>query len=121
MAHPNLLKDKYLIDVKKQRWLWLSFSALLLLPCIVCMIYSTITYKSHTPIKVGIDFTGGTILKYDVKTNITTDEMAIIRTKLNEAGIENPVIQNISTDLKTEEGGVNYLLSITTKNPIFGT
>ncbi len=114
MAHPNLLKDKYIIDIKKQRWLWLSISALLLLPCIACMTYSILTYESHTPIKVGIDFTGGTILKYDIKEGITTDKMADIRTQLHEAGIENPIIQNISTDLKTEEGGVNHLLSITT-------
>ncbi|MBE7706077.1 MAG: protein translocase subunit SecF [Cyanobacteria bacterium SIG30] len=114
MAHPNLLKDKYIIDVKKQRWLWLSISAIILIPCIVAMIYSIITYPSHTPIKVGIDFTGGTIIKYDIKTNITTDQMADIRNELIKAGVENPVIQNMSTELKTEEGGVNYLLSVTT-------
>ena len=33
------------------------------------MIYSMITYDTHTPVKVGIDYTGGTTLQYGIKEN----------------------------------------------------
>ena len=31
------------------------------------MVYSMITYDTHTPIRVGIDYTGGTTLQYGVQ------------------------------------------------------
>ncbi len=52
------------LDVVKMRFWCLAFSALLILPGVVGMIYSTITTETHTPLKVGIDYTGGTTLQY---------------------------------------------------------
>ena len=51
------------LDIVKNRFIFLALSAILLLPGIVAMIYSTITYPTHTPLKVGIDYTGGTTLQ----------------------------------------------------------
>ena len=59
-----ILERKNKVDVIKYKWLWLSFSIALIIPLIGVMIYSMFHYPSHTPLRVGIDFTGGTMLQY---------------------------------------------------------
>lgn len=90
------LGHKNVIDVVKYRFVWLFISALLILPGIVAMVYSSIHYENHTPLKVGIDFTGGTITQFATEQKIDTDKIGQIRTSLENAGIENPQIQIIS-------------------------
>lgn len=46
--------------VEKRQWYFL-FSALLIIPGLAAMVYSTVTYGS--PVKLGIDFTGGSLLE----------------------------------------------------------
>ena len=46
----------------KTRNIWFSFSGLLVAASIVLMIFSAI--KIGTPIRLGLDFTGGTKLEY---------------------------------------------------------
>ena len=77
------------LDIVKNRFIFLALSAVLLLPGIVSMIYSTITYPTHTPLKVGIDYTGGTTLQYGVKEDISNNKLADVRTKLEKGGIDN--------------------------------
>ena len=55
---------KNAVHVVKYRVLWMCISAILLLPGIAAMVYSMITYPTHTPVKVCIDYTCGTILQY---------------------------------------------------------
>ena len=55
------------LDIVKHKFIYLAFSAILLIPGIIAMVYSMITYNTHTPVKVGIDYTGGTTLQYGVK------------------------------------------------------
>ena len=55
---------KNAVHVVKYRVVWMCLSALLLIPGIIAMVYSMVTYPTHTPVKVGIDYTGGTILQY---------------------------------------------------------
>lgn len=93
----GLLKDKNIIDVVKYRWLWLGISALLIIPGIVAMIYLTAT-TGH-PLKLGIDFTGGTLLQYGVNKQLSSEDVAVLRDNLTKAGIENPIIQ-VSNDTK---------------------
>ncbi len=54
----SVFDTKKIIDVIKYRWVWLALSFCLLLPGVVGMIYSTVNYTTHTPLRVGIDFTG---------------------------------------------------------------
>ena len=63
MANPNLIKSSYLIDVVKHRWHYLLISIVILIPCIVAMFYLMFTQPNHAPVKLGIVFTGGTILQ----------------------------------------------------------
>ena len=70
---------KLKLDIVKYRFLCLALSAILLTPGIIAMIYSSITYPTHAPLKVGIDYTGGTTIQYGVKENITNENLASVR------------------------------------------
>lgn len=115
MANPNLMKQKQIIDVVKLRPLWLAISAILLIPCIAAIIYLMVTQPNHAPVKLGIDFTGGTILQYAVNGDVSVEDIAKIRTKLIEAGIQSPVVQNINNaSVDGTEGNLKNIISIKT-------
>ena len=81
------------LHVVKHRVLFMCLSALLLIPGIVAMIYSMVTYPTHSPLKVGIDYTGGTILQYSVADSVSNAKVGEIREELTAEGITNTYIQ----------------------------
>lgn len=103
MSSP-FLREKNIIDVVKYKWLWLGISLLFIIPGILAMIYSTIIYPTHSPLRLGIDFTGGTLLQYGFKKPLTTSDITIVRSDLTKLGINNPIVQIESADntLKTK-------------------
>lgn len=109
----SVLNTKKIIDVVKYRWIWLALSAILLLPGIFAMCYSMKVYPTHTPLLVGIDFTGGRIVQYEVSESVSTDKIGELRTKLTDNGIENPVIQVLKSgdkdhiSIKTQFAGAD--------------
>ena len=105
---------KLKLDIVKNRFIFLALSAVLLLPGIVAMIYSSITYPTHAPLKVGIDYTGGTTLQYGVKENISNEQLASVRTNLVNSGIENPYLQIIHVNSE-QNSELKSILSIRTK------
>jgi len=115
MANPTVETKKHLIDIVKYRAWWIVLSAVLVLPGVVAMIYSSITYPNHAPLKVGIDYTGGTILQYSVDKKITNKEVTQVGTKLENAGIENPYIQIINVNSVNKDNKIKSILSIRTK------
>ena len=102
------------LNIVKYRFLCLAISAVLLLPGVLSMIYSVITYDTHTPIKVGIDYTGGTTIQYGVKEDITNAKLAEVREDLEKSGIENPSLQIINVNSK-ESQDLKAILSVRTK------
>ena len=82
---------KGILDIVKYKWLCIGLTALFLLPGIIAMGYST--YKNKTPLLLGIDFTGGTMLQYGFDREITKEDEGVIRTIITDLGIDNPVIQ----------------------------
>ncbi len=108
---------KQVIDIVKYRFFWLLVSAVLIIPGIVAMVYSSATYDTHYPLKVGIDFTGGTILQYAVKSEIPSSEVSKIRVNLENNGIENPYIQiiNTSSSASKNNSDIKSIISIRTK------
>jgi len=107
---------KFKLNVVKYRWLWMILSACLLLPGIIAMIYSTITYPTHTPLKVGIDFTGGTISQFAIpeKVSVTDkNQLTILRSGLEKANIENPYVQILGASSNDES--METIISIRTK------
>ena len=105
---------KLKLDIVKYRWLCLCISAILLLPGICSMVYSMITYDTHTPIRVGIDYTGGTTLQYSVQEAITNDRLSSVRKGLESNGIENPSLQIINVNAANDDN-LKAILAIRTK------
>lgn len=105
---------KLKLDIVKYRWVCLCISAVLLLPGICSMIYSMITYDTHTPIRVGIDYTGGTTLQYSVKEAITNDKLSAVRSGLVAKGIENPALQIINVNAANDDN-LKAILAVRTK------
>ena len=113
----TILHQHKFIDVVKYRWVWFGLSLLLILPGIVAMVYSMINYPTHFPVKVGIDFTGGTISQYSVDKDVSNADIEVIRKKLEQQGIENPTIQVLKENnaiSKAEKLNTNNVISIKT-------
>ena len=109
---------KHLVHVVKYRWLWMALTTLLLVPGIIAMIYSSVTYENHAPLKVGIDYTGGTILQYGIEEKVTNKDLTVIRESLEKQGIENPYIQilNVNNDQqKNTKSEIQSIISVRTK------
>ncbi len=86
------MEKKYgLLDIVKYKWLCMVITVLLLLPGLVAM--GIMTVKHKTPLFMGIDFTGGTMLQYGFEKEITKADEGTIRNILADLNIENPIIQ----------------------------
>lgn len=103
------------VHVVKYRILWMVLSACLLLPGIAAMIYSMVTYPTHAPVKVGIDYTGGTILQYGVPETIDNEAVSKTREDLDKIGVQNPYIQILNVNPTAENNNIKSVISIRTK------
>lgn len=103
------------VHVVKYRVLWMCLSALLLIPGIIAMIYSMITYPTHSPMKVGIDYTGGTILQYGVPEAVSSDDIAKTREDLDNIGVTNTYLQVLNVNPTAENNNIKSIISIRTK------
>ena len=113
----TVLHQRKWIDVVKYRWVWFTLSFLLVLPGIVAMGYLMATSPNHLPVKVGIDFTGGTITQYAVKNDVANDKVETMRANLVKAGIETPVIQILKANnaiSKAENVSPSTVISVKT-------
>ena len=109
---------KHLVHVVKYRWWWMLLTTILLVPGIIAMIYSSVTYANHAPLKVGIDYTGGTILQYGLEQKLNNSDVTKTRDKLEKVGIENPYIQILNVNNAQQENtksNINSIISIRTK------
>ena len=79
------------------------------------MIYSMITYPTHSPVKVGIDYTGGTILQYGVPEAVSSDDLAKTREDLDNIGVTNTYLQVLNVNPTTENNNIKSIISIRTK------
>lgn len=116
MANTEAIGNKHLIDIVKYRFWWFGLSALLIIPGLIAMIYSSMIYSSHAPLKVGIDYTGGTILQYSVDKSVKPSEITDLSEKLNKAGIENPFLQVINVNpANAKSDNIKSIVSVRTK------
>jgi len=121
MSETNIIGNKNIIDVVKYKWVWLILSLVLILPGVFAMIYSTITLPTHTPLKVGIDFTGGTVLQYGVKENVDNNNISKLRASLDEHNIDSSAIQIINVNNASDvanpdtKADIQHIISIRTK------
>ena len=109
---------KHLVHIVKYRWWWMLLTTILLVPGIIAMIYSSVTYANHAPLKVGIDYTGGTILQYGLEQKLNNSDVTKTREKLEKVGIENPYIQILNVNNSQQENtksNISSIISIRTK------
>lgn len=90
-------RNNFKVHVVKYRWLWMALSALILLPGIIVMIYASINSPNHLPLKVGIDYTGGTVIQYAIDKKVSNEEISALRSALEAQGIDNPALQVINS------------------------
>ena len=99
--------NKYLVHVVKYKFVWFMISAILLIPGICAMIYLSVNSDTHTPLKVGIDYTGGTVLQYVVDKKVESNMLGTLRETLTKNGVENASLQIINvhetTSSKTKD------------------
>ena len=107
--------QKHLIDIVKYRFWWFALSAVLIIPGIVAMVYSSITYPNHAPLKVGIDYTGGTILQYSIDKTVSGKDVTKTSENLEAAGIENPFLQIINVSAAKKSNTMKSIISVRTK------
>ncbi|MBR6098802.1 protein translocase subunit SecF [bacterium] len=101
----NEITSKSIINIVKYKFIWLCVTAILLLPGTLALIYGGVV--NHSPLKVGIDYTGGTILQYGIPEDMSNDNLATLRASLEKAGIENPKIQVIHESAENQKDNVN--------------
>jgi preprotein translocase SecF subunit len=74
--------------VQKRHWYFL-LSALIIVPGLVAMIYSTVTYGS--PVRLGIDFTGGTLLELRFDQPV---DVGLVRQIMGQQGFPDATVQS---------------------------
>lgn len=77
--------------VDKRRWAF-AFSAVLIALSVVAMVASQVRYGQ--PLRIGIDFTGGSIFVVPFQEEVTED---LIREVLNERGFEGAIVQALGS------------------------
>ena len=90
---PTVVENTGPLDIVKYRWLYLGLSMLFLIPGIFFIVTNFTNPDIKAPVRLGIDFTGGTMLEYGFEKTITQPDLDIIRGIFDEAGYSNPVVQ----------------------------
>lgn len=103
------------LHIVKYRTLWLCLSAILLTPGIAAMIYSMINYPTHSPVKVGIDYTGGTIMQYGVQDEVKSSQVGKIRSEIEKGGVSGTYIQVLNVNPTEENNNMKSIISVRTK------
>lgn len=108
------METKFKVHIVKFRWLWMALSVLLLLPGIISIFYTTITSNNHLPLKVGIDYTGGTVLQYAIDQKVSNDSLSNIRLNLVNNEIKSPSLQIININ-DTNNSKTKDIISVRTE------
>jgi preprotein translocase subunit SecF len=87
------LEKPGIVDVVKHRWFYIGLSLLLLIPGLVFMGLSVRDYPTHAPIRLGVDFTGGTLLEYASQKPLTQDALPTVRDTFAQQGLTGTVAQ----------------------------
>lgn len=82
------------VDIVRFRWFWFGFSLAILIPGLIAI--GICIFKYGAPLKLGLDFTGGTKLEYKFASSIKLEE---VRQVLDNHGLKGSNIQ-VSKPLK---------------------
>jgi preprotein translocase subunit SecF len=97
------------LNVIKQRSLWWTISAAIILAGIISMVISTATLGS--PLRLGLDFVGGTRLQYELDCSKPGNcdkpiDIAAVRQVMDEQGLANSSIQLLDKQGEKQQPGV---------------
>ena len=84
------------VDIVKYRWFWFGFSLAVLIPGMIAVIMCL--FKYGAPLKLGLDFTGGTKLEYKFSQGIKLEDVRKILDENNLSG------SNIQLSKVAEDG-----------------
>ena len=76
------------VDIVKYRWFWFGFSLAILIPGLIAIVMCFAKFGS--PLKLGLDFTGGTKLEYKFQHEL---KLSDVRGTLDELGLGGSNIQ----------------------------
>jgi preprotein translocase subunit SecF len=89
-------------SVTKQRKWWWLLSSLVIIAGIISMILSWTNPSIGSPLRRGLDFTGGSKLQYELDCTITNNckpiDIAAVREIVKNQGITDPIIQVVGSD-----------------------
>ncbi|MEM0950921.1 MAG: protein translocase subunit SecF [Cyanobacteria bacterium P01_H01_bin.74] len=86
-------KKQYFIDIHQLRWVFIVFSVVFLLPGVFYLIANTVNPSIGSPLRLGIDFKGGTLLQYGFSTPVKHEQLNQVKTVFEEAGQAETIIQ----------------------------
>ena len=72
------------VDIVKYRWFWIGFSLAILIPGFIAI--GICFVKFGAPIKLGLDFTGGTKLEYRFSKEVQLEDVRAILDKQKLGG-----------------------------------
>lgn len=81
------------LNVYKYRWIYLGISLLFLLPGVFYIISNLMNPEIGAPVRLGIDFRGGTMLEYGFSKPIAQPDVADIRAVFDKYGYTGSIIQ----------------------------
>ena len=91
-AETTVIKDGPL-NIFKYRWVFLGLSLIFLIPGVYCIFANMVDPEIQAPIRLGIDFKGGTLLEYGFSQPVTQPEIANIREVFDKHGYTGSIIQ----------------------------
>src|SRR5688572_10875264 len=81
------------LNVYKYRWLFIGLSLLFLIPGVYFIVANIMDPAIQAPVRLGIDFRGGTLLEYGFTKRVTQEDIPTIRAVFDEKGYTGSVIQ----------------------------
>ena len=107
-------KLKYWVDIVKYRAVYLWIAVAMMVPGLVFMGLNIANTPTHSPLKLGIDFVGGTLTEIHTPKTVQQDDLPHIAHALDAYEIEDAVVQ-INTPIKVNQKEAGTVLSIRTK------
>jgi len=92
-AESQLAIKDGLLNVFKFRWLFIGISLLFLVPGVYFIVSNMVDPEIQAPVRLGIDFRGGTLLEYGFSKPVSQPDVSNIREVFDAHGYTGSVIQ----------------------------
>jgi preprotein translocase subunit SecF len=104
---------KYWVDIVKYRAVYLWIAVAMMVPGLIFMGLNMTQSPTHAPLKLGIDFVGGTLSEIHTPKTVHQEDLPLLAHALDAYEIEDAVVQ-INTPIKVNQQVSGTVLSIRT-------